>query len=336
MFVFVLASGFAARAHALGRRLASATRSLRRRAESDEGRRSTSSSRRCCWSSRGSRRCACATTSAASPTTAARTARTSRSAAERLPRRRVDADAAARSRGRADALVPLLRLRLPVHRHGDQRDRPPAPRPLKFLHGNTYQAYSAGADLAGVLFLIGIGWAIVRRYVAAPVSHPHQDQARRRAHPGHVPRDRAHRLLRRRRCASRSSTSRCSRSGRSSAIRLSGSIDTWSRQHAAERAPVVVGHPRRRVPRVPRDPAHDEAAPHVHVTHEHVHEGSRPPQGRDEADAEPHGDRARELRCGEDRRLHVEAAARHRRVHGVRTLHVGVPRARDRQAARPA
>jgi Fe-S oxidoreductase/nitrate reductase gamma subunit len=42
------------------------------------------------------------------------------------------------------------------------------PDALKFLHGNTYLAYSAGADLAGVLFLIGIGWAIVRRYVARP------------------------------------------------------------------------------------------------------------------------------------------------------------------------
>src|SRR5215471_2928697 len=31
---------------------------------------------------------------------------------------------------------------------------------FKFLHGNTYLAYSAGADLAGVLFMIGIVWAI--------------------------------------------------------------------------------------------------------------------------------------------------------------------------------
>jgi Fe-S oxidoreductase/nitrate reductase gamma subunit len=42
------------------------------------------------------------------------------------------------------------------------------PDALKFLHGNTYLAYSAGADAAGVLFLIGIGWAIARRYVARP------------------------------------------------------------------------------------------------------------------------------------------------------------------------
>ena len=42
------------------------------------------------------------------------------------------------------------------------------PESLKFLHGRTYQAYSFGADLAGVIFLVGIGWAIVRRYVQRP------------------------------------------------------------------------------------------------------------------------------------------------------------------------
>ena len=50
----------------------------------------------------------------------------------------------------AHALVHLLRLPRPVHRDGDPRDRPPAARVVKFLHGGTYQAYSAGADLAGV------------------------------------------------------------------------------------------------------------------------------------------------------------------------------------------
>ena len=42
------------------------------------------------------------------------------------------------------------------------------PESLKFLHGRTYQAYSFGADLAGVIFLVGIGWAVVRRYVQRP------------------------------------------------------------------------------------------------------------------------------------------------------------------------
>ncbi|HEY1739632.1 MAG TPA: iron-sulfur protein, partial [Acidimicrobiia bacterium] len=43
-----------------------------------------------------------------------------------------------------------------------------APESLKFLHGQTYEAYSFGADLAGAIFLIGIGWAVVRRYVQRP------------------------------------------------------------------------------------------------------------------------------------------------------------------------
>jgi Fe-S oxidoreductase/nitrate reductase gamma subunit len=42
------------------------------------------------------------------------------------------------------------------------------PDAMKFLHGRTYEAYSFGADLAGVIFLIGIVWAIGRRYIARP------------------------------------------------------------------------------------------------------------------------------------------------------------------------
>ncbi len=47
---------------------------------------------------------------------------------EGLPRRRVDADAAARPGRRAHALVHLLRVPLAVHRHRRPRARPPAPR----------------------------------------------------------------------------------------------------------------------------------------------------------------------------------------------------------------
>jgi len=39
---------------------------------------------------------------------------------------------------------------------------------FKFLHGNVYCAYSLGADIAGVIFLIGVGWAVLRRYVQRP------------------------------------------------------------------------------------------------------------------------------------------------------------------------
>jgi len=42
------------------------------------------------------------------------------------------------------------------------------PENLKFLHGRTYQAYSFVGDAAGVIFVGGIVWAIVRRYVQRP------------------------------------------------------------------------------------------------------------------------------------------------------------------------
>jgi Fe-S oxidoreductase/nitrate reductase gamma subunit len=39
---------------------------------------------------------------------------------------------------------------------------------FKFLHGQTYEAYSAGAEIAGLMFLAGILWAISRRYIQRP------------------------------------------------------------------------------------------------------------------------------------------------------------------------
>ena len=42
------------------------------------------------------------------------------------------------------------------------------PKGVKFLHGRTYLAYSLFGDLAGVVFMVGIVWAIVRRYVQRP------------------------------------------------------------------------------------------------------------------------------------------------------------------------
>ena len=97
-----------------------------------------------------------------------------------------------------------------------------------------------------------------------------------------------------------------------------------------------VGHPLRCVRRVPDHPADHEAAAHDHVADEHVPEGQGPAQGRDEAHAEPDGDRPRDVRRRDRRGLHLEAALRHRRLHDLRSLHVGVPGARHRQAARPA
>lgn len=42
------------------------------------------------------------------------------------------------------------------------------PSGLKFLHGRFYQGYSAILDLAGLVFLAGLGWAFVRRYLQRP------------------------------------------------------------------------------------------------------------------------------------------------------------------------
>ena len=42
------------------------------------------------------------------------------------------------------------------------------PEDLKFLHGRTYQAYAFVGDAAGVVFVVGVVFAIVRRYVQRP------------------------------------------------------------------------------------------------------------------------------------------------------------------------
>ena len=43
------------------------------------------------------------------------------------------------------------------------------PESMKFLHGQVYEAYSFSADLAGVVFVVGITWAILRRYLPRQV-----------------------------------------------------------------------------------------------------------------------------------------------------------------------
>ena len=147
------------------------------------------------------------------------------------------------------------------------------------------------------VFLIGVLWAIVRRYVVGPY------RIRIKSKPEHAVIlgqflvigvtgfvTEACRIAiegrRRVREVVASSATRCRRwstGSTSPAGTRPGGSSTWS------------------VHRVPRDPAGDDVAPHVHVAAEHVPAGPRPAQGRHEADAEPHGDRARELR-----RVHVE------------------------------
>ncbi len=43
-----------------------------------------------------------------------------------------------------------------------------APESLKFLHGHIYEGYAFFGDLSGVVFLAGITWAALRRYVQKP------------------------------------------------------------------------------------------------------------------------------------------------------------------------
>ena len=42
------------------------------------------------------------------------------------------------------------------------------PESLKFLHGGVYQSYALVGDLAGLVFTVGVLWAIVRRYIQQP------------------------------------------------------------------------------------------------------------------------------------------------------------------------
>ena len=42
------------------------------------------------------------------------------------------------------------------------------PESAKFLHGDVYRGYSAIGDVAGLMLLTGVLWAIVRRYVQRP------------------------------------------------------------------------------------------------------------------------------------------------------------------------
>ena len=199
------------------------------------------------------------------------------------------------------------------------------PESLKFLHGSVYQAYAARRRprRRRVPDRHRLGDRPPLHPAALP--HPHQDQARGRGDPRHVPRHRRQRLPHRRRSHRAPGPARV----REMVVRRLPDLGLGRHvvgHRAARRAPLAVGRARGRVPRVPRHPPGHEAAPHVHVTDEHVPEGPRAAQGRDEAHAEPHGDGSRVVRRREDRGLHVEAALRHRRVHGVRPLHVGVPR----------
>ena len=150
------------------------------------------------------------------------------------------------------------------------------PESLKFLHGRTYQAYAFVGDLFGLVFIAGILWAFGRRYGQRPY------RIRIKTKPEHAVIlftflvDRGHRVHHRGVAHRASDGPRpTSRSGRSSAAGCRRCSTSWSVGTPPERPPLVVDRPRRRVPRVPRDPAHHDAAPHDHEPDEHVPAGPR-------------------------------------------------------------
>jgi hypothetical protein len=144
------------------------------------------------------------------------------------------------------------------------------PTSLKFLHGNVYRAYAFIGDRAGLIFTIGIVWAIIRRY--GPFSwRPYR--IRIKSKPEHAVilgtflaisitgygaemfriAERGHARLR-----------------ALELHRLPARHARREQRQPGRLAPVLVGRPRRQLHRLPRDPPDDDAAPHVHLAAEHV------------------------------------------------------------------
>ena len=210
------------------------------------------------------------------------------------------------------------------------------PEDLKFLQGDVYRAYAFVGDAAGLVFLGGIVWAIVRRYIQRPY------RIRIKSKPEHVVilgtffAIGVSGFLAEMFRIAVAGSARATSSGASSATRCRSS-STAGRCPTCRTGTSRCGSPTSSSFIVfLAHPADHDAAPHVHVAAEHVPEGQGPAEGCDAADAEPHRDRARELRRVGRRGLHLEAAARPRRLHDVRPLHQRLPGPRHRQVARPA
>ena len=209
------------------------------------------------------------------------------------------------------------------------------PEDLKFLHGRTYLAYSFVGDAAGVVFVGGIVWAIVRRYVQRPYRIRIKTKAEHALILGTFLADRPHRLRRRGvphrpRGKSRLRGVELHRLPAEPArrrLRRSTRCRTGTRSGGSATSSAFIAF----LAILP-----DTMLRHMFTSPLNMYLARpRSPEGRDEADAEPDGDLARDVRRIRRRGLHVEAAARHRRLHDVRPLHERVPGARHRQAARP-
>ena len=145
------------------------------------------------------------------------------------------------------------------------------PESLKFLHGRTYQAYSFFGDLAGVVFVVGIVWAIVRRYVQRPY------RIRIKTKPEHALILGTFLVIGLQRVPRRGVPHRGRRPAELRGVELrrlpaERPVRRAQPRHVGDVAPALVGAARRRLLRVPRDPPGHDAAAHVHLAAEHVPE----------------------------------------------------------------
>ena len=275
------------------------------------------------------------TGSGVSPTGASQTAKNDPAAAEGVPPGRVHAHAAARLGRRPDALADLLPVPHPVRRHHVLLIDEQLPDRLEVP---------------------------ARRHVPAPTSLSPTSPAccSSSASAG---RSCAATCRRRTACSSRRGPRTAPSSARSSLIGLSGFLTEAVRIAVAERPDFekwsIVGYPlsaifegwavARHVARQARGSSTSPAfmtflillpttkLRHMFTSPVNMYLSDRDrPKGAMKPLPNLMETSARDVRRQRHRGLHVEAAARHRRVHGVRSLHERVPGARHGQAARPA
>ena len=181
--------------------------------------------------------------------------------------------------------------------HRRSRSTTRCPSSCKFLHGSVYEGVLVRRRRRRRSCFLDRHrrGRSCRRYVQRPYRIRIKTKPEHAVDPRHVPRHRRHRLPRPRRSAS--PLIGPARLREVVVRRLPARprlVDATAdaRSHGWHQASVVVA--RRRLRRLPGDPADHDAAPHVHVAAEHVPARPRAPQGRHEADAQPDGDRARD------------------------------------------
>ncbi len=254
----------------------------------------------------------------------------------RLPVGHLHADPDARARRRHHAQPHLLQLHHPARRHHRVGDQPPGPREHEVPARRHLPGLRARRGRGrGRLRARGVDRdrPALRTPALAAVPHRRQVPARARPDQRNAARHRGHRLR------GRGLPDRPAGPARVRALechRLPAVLGRRRSRQPLGLASGLVDRPRVQLLRLPgHHPRHDDA-PHVHLAAEHVPQGSRPAQGRHEGDARSREHQPRELRRLHHRQLHLEAAPRHRRLHDVRALHLGVPCQRDGQAPRPS